>query len=777
MNSYKWLNTIVMASISILFSSNLFSQDSDNSNDSENGLALEEVMVTAMRREQSLQDVPVTINAFTGEELERMRFREVDDIAAMIPNVDVKTALGGQNSVITIRGVGLNDFSSNNTGSVGVYVDEVFLASVASLEFNTFDTERVEVLKGPQGTLYGRNATAGAINIISREPSQEKGGYANFGIGNYGLLEGEAAVTGPMSDSSAFRLSAKVSRQDESYFHSLITGDDFGDRTAYAVRGQFSFSGDDWDSNLKLQFSNDDGPGTPYKVFGAMTPESSVIAREVADFLEFPELAPLLATDPLVGLGGVGSFCDALFAGVIDPFGCATLTGYQDQNPDPRVSAANFAGGNSAEVDSHDMTLRFTKDLSDSTRLTSITGFRSLERVFGEDTDGESSTLLEYQHNTDVEQWSQEFRFNISTENTEWVVGVFASNDEVTVRNGLLSDEFFLTRMLISVDQDTDSFAGFVNFDHTISDKLSVSGGLRLTYEDKSYKGGTTDLNPWGVSLLLMDPNTFEFYPDPLPLSYTDTSFDETDLSGRIGLEYRTSDTTMIYGSISKGFKSGGVIGDITFSNEELTPFKPEEVYAFEAGIKSQPADNIRFNASVFYYDYKDVQTFVQGSLGPVMGNVDEADVVGADIEIQWRPAENLMIQAGIGLLDTELGTPYKGNKLPNAPELTFTAMANYEIPLENGSYLVIGGDLKFADDMERNAENDPVTRTDSYTVVNARVAWETSDNGWMVALWVKNLGDEDYAQQTYFLPTLGNIIQAYNAPRTYGISLTRNFD
>jgi len=186
-----------------------------------------------------------------------------------------------------------------------------------------------------------------------------------------------------------------------------------------------------------------------------------------------------------------------------------------------------------------------------------------------------------------------------------------------------------------------------------------LKGGLRLTVEDKNYVGGTTDLNPNGISLLLLDPVTFEFFPDALPLSFTDVDIEETDVSGRIGIDIQASDNTLVYATISKGFKSGGVIGDITFSNEELTPFNPEIVYSYEAGVKSDLSDSIRFNASAFYYDYNDIQTFVEGSLGPVLGNADDAKVYGADFELAWRPVEALSINAGLGLLDTELGAPF----------------------------------------------------------------------------------------------------------------------
>lgn len=738
---------------------------------------LEEILVTAQRRSQSVQDVAATVNAYSAEQLDRMRFDDVDDVALIVPNVDIKQAIAGTNSVITIRGVGLNDFSSNNTGSVGVYVDDVFLASTASLEFATFDTERLEVLKGPQGTLYGRNTTGGAVNIISRKPSQERGGYFSVGAGDYGLLEVEGAVTGPISDKTAYRLSGKFTEQGESYFTQLQTGEDFGDRTAYGLRGQIQHEGDVWNANLKVQISDDDGPATPYKLTGAQTLDSAPTAQFVAsEFLAFPEFAPLLATDPAVGLGGVGQFCDAVLAGVISPSTCADLQGFQDLSSDPRTGAANFAGGNSSEIETFDATLTLSRDLTDSLSFTSITGFRSLERMFSEDVDGSAATLFEYRHDTEVDQFSQELRFNWVADGWDVVFGAFYSTDEVKHNFDNFADELFLTRLNIGYEQETVSAAGFVDATYEVSDKVSIKGGLRLTYEDKEYVGGTTDLNPFGISLLLLDPDTFEFFPGSLPLSFTDTSFDETDVSGRIGIDYRANENTLYYAQFSKGFKSGGVIGDITFSNEELTPFDPETVFSYEVGIKSEPSDSVRFNASLFYYDYENIQTFVAGSLGPVLGNADDAEVTGADIELVWQPTDQLAFNLGLGLLDTEVGNPFNGNKLPNAPETTATAQVTYGTQVSNGYNLLLQGGMKYSDEIERDIDNTPVTRSDSYTLFNARITLESIEAGWDFSLWAENLSDEDYAQQTFFLPTVGNVIQSFNAPRTWGVSARKEF-
>lgn len=761
------------AAIGVLASAPVaFAQDAA---EDESARTLGTITVTAQRKAESIQDVGATINAFGGEELAEARFTDVEDVATLVPNVDVKSALGGQNQVVTIRGVGLNDFSSNNTGSVGVYIDDIFLASVAALEFGMFDSERLEILKGPQGTLYGRNATGGAINIISQRPLFENGGYVRVGAGDFGMIEGEGAFNTVLGENVALRLSGRASTQ-ESFYDNSITGSNLGDREAWGLRGQLAFRGDGWDGNLKIQTSSDEGPSTPYNLIGTMTPQSSVDAAAEAALFMFPEFATLLATDPSVGLGGVGAFCAPVLAGQLNPTQCADLTGFQDPTSEIRDTTSNFAGGNLANINTDDVTLHLNWDLGGG-ELTSITGWRSLDREFGEDTDGQSRTLFEYNHQTDVEQWSQELRYAWSNENTDIIVGGFYSYDDVTVRNNILSDELFLTNLLVTVDQETTSYAAFGNVEYEVAPNTTLIGGLRFTREEKDYAGGTQDLNPFGISLLLLDPATFAFFPDPLQLSFSDTSLEEDDISGKVGIEYRPSEDVLLYGTISKGFKSGGVIGDITFSNEELTPFDPETVYAYEAGIRSDLTDTFRFNGAVFYYDYQDVQTFVQGSLGPVLGNVDEATVVGADLEFVWAPTANLTLNGGLGLLDTELGgVLYDGNSLPNAPEQSFTGGVTYEHDLGPDSTLTFASDLKYASDVERNAENDPLTTTEAYTIVNARVAYNNEASGWGLALWGKNIFEEDFAEQTYNLPTVGIVIEGYNAPATWGVTLSKEF-
>ena len=232
-----------------------------------------EITVTAEKKEEPLQDVGVTVSVLSAAEIRERRIQTLNDVGPTTPNLVVENTIGGQNPVVTIRGVGLNAFDPANNPAVGIYVDEVFMSSLAQLSFPIFDMERVEVLKGPQGTLYGRNATGGAINFLSRRPVRETGGYLTLGAGDFDLLEAEGAYGGPISPHWSGRLSAKVHDQGTSFDQNRFTGDDFGDTQIWGARGQLRFEDGRWDLNLNLNTSRHDGAPHPSKHFGIFDPD------------------------------------------------------------------------------------------------------------------------------------------------------------------------------------------------------------------------------------------------------------------------------------------------------------------------------------------------------------------------------------------------------------------------------------------------------------------------------------------------------------------------
>lgn len=718
---------------------------------------LEEITVTAQKREQAITDVSISINAFTDEDMRVFRVEDPTDIAQLVSNVDIKGTLGGVNPAITVRGIGLNDFNANNNPSVGVYIDEVFLASPAMLNTRMFDVERVEILKGPQGTLYGRNATGGAINVINRKPTQDFDAYVSAGIGDYELVDVEAAIGGGFSDSVAGRLSVSYENQGESYHTNRLTGSDFGDLESLAGRAQLSFDhSDTFSGNVSVHFGNVEGTNTPFSIFGLLDPD--------------------LPANPDFTVNLCGPATEFRF----DNSQCSDIYGIQETaDGDPFTHTFNPAEAAKYVLDTDyaGAVVRLEWDIGDSI-LTSITGFESQDRVFGDNINSHPLQISSITHDEEISQVSQELRLTGGTTGgTQWVLGAFFSQDEFESQSLFESADFFVTNLFWDVDQETTAWAVFGSVDFALSETVTLTAGLRYTDEEIDFAGGTTDLNPFDASCIL-DPFCLPTGLGAVPLTFVDDTFSDENLAGRVALEYRPSDDWMLYGSVSTGFKSGGFFGDFTFDNSELAPYESETITAYEIGSKSTLAGGrVQLNASVFYYDYQDMQTLVPGVLVTAFTNAEDAEITGLDLDILAVPTDGLTLGFGLGLLDTELGAigvVPAGNKSPNAADVQTNGLVRYEFQIDTGMQMGFQANFKYTDDMFRDAFNDPYNFTESYTTVDARIWLAGSDGKWEAALWAKNLTDEEYTEQAFnFVDLTGMANHLFGAPRTYGVTFT----
>jgi iron complex outermembrane receptor protein len=721
----------------------------DNSADTVEVPTIGEIVVTAQRREESNLQVGLTLTALSGDALAQQRVEQVLDLKGRVPNLDIKEQVPGAMPVITIRGVGLNDFGAANSPSAGVYVDQVYVASIAMMAFDMFDVERIEVLKGPQGTLYGRNSTAGALNVITRKPQQDFDAYATLGYGNYDTLDFETAVNVPLADTAALRFSAKTIQQGDGYWTSrLLPGETIGNRDLTMGRAQLALSpSDSFDLNLKVEGVRSRSEMGQPEFFGTVDPNT-------------------------------GGTCAPILAGHIDNTQCTDFLGYTDTDGDP--FKGDWARQGVYDIDNTAVTLTMNADLGAAT-LTSVSGYVDFDRKFDIDVDATPARELDFLESDDIKQYSQELRLAATGERLDWIVGAFYSKDEVGISIPGGHEDLFFTRTLVTADQDTKSAAGFAHGEWHLTDKLDLVTGLRYTWEERSYVGGTTDLNPIGFSCLL-SPTCTPGFVGPAVLTAVDETIDDRNWSWRAGLEYQPAQSQLLYATISRGTKSGGFFSGISTTNLQLAPFAPEELTAYEVGFK-RGFGNAYVNAAVFYYDYSDIQTFIAVDIGPFiiqrLGNVDDARVYGVDFEATWAPTAHLTLQGSVGWLDAELGAfrtltgeVPKGNKLPNAPDLTLGALARYETEFSTAFGGAIQLDGSYSDGVFKDAINDPVIAQDSYVLVNARVAVFNVARTWEVALWGKNLGDEQYVAQG--LNTgLGAGNRNYNAPRTYGASFT----
>ena len=698
--------------------------------DSQDGPVIDEIVVTALKRAQPLSDVGVSVTAFTGADLEELGLGEPADLAAQTPNLNANIVFGNSIPNISIRGIGLNDYAVNNNPAVGVYADEVYLVSPAMLSFQLFDLDRVEVLKGPQGTLYGRNTTAGAINFVSRRPGDEFDAYIDLGYGNLDRTEVGGALGGPLGDGGvSARIAFRADRQGRGHQRNRATGRNVGEVDRLAWRGMVRFQpSDDVDILAEWHAGRDDSDTLLLKVDNIFTPEDDAF---------FPG-------DPLSSAGRPDTYMDVESDGGV-------LTAHW--SPSPGVT------------------------------LTSITAMEEFSRKHLEDRDGTMLNHLDGAFVNDIEQFSQEVRLTWETDGLVLIAGAIFATDEVDTRDLFETEDFFLAGIFPfravgnEYRQETDAKAAFVNAEWQSSPDWRLTGGLRYTDEDKDFSNAFTFIY---VDAL---PRAGGFQIDIFPP--VEQTYAASDVSGRIGVDYAGWENALVYLSLAKGFKSGNFQGQLTFNPADLAPFEEEEVLSYEVGFKGRLADNALFlTAAAFFYDYRDVQIY--GSIytepiDPLFGidNVGDAEVRGAEVDLSWQLTGDLGVHLGVGVLDTEitmsvLSTVASGSWLPNAPETSFNVRVDYSRSLPNGMTFEALAHASYKDEVAYDIVRAPrETIEDGYWLANLRLALRGSaeGEGWEVALWARNLFDEEYRAQV--LTSTVGWGETWGMPRTYGVNLS----
>lgn len=716
---------------------------------------IEEVVVTAQKRPQPEEVIGAAIFALDTSELETQQIRQPRDLNDYIPNVDIKNTLGNTNPVVTIRGVGLNDFVANNDQSAGIYSDEVFMASPAMMSFQVFDVARAEVLLGPQGTLYGRNTTAGAINFISNKPTQDFLTDLHVGYGNFGRFHGEAVVNGGITENLAGRLSMTGDWSNDGHFNNRFTGNDYGELSRWALRGQVTWRPDEETELLLKLHGGHDGSD-------AMT---NWIALGILD----------LAT---------GGTCEAAREGdrrrtVAE---CTDILGFQDRDNDPFTGAWDLEPED--DTWQYGVSLTATRHFDNAT-LTSITAYEALDRFLEEEADGSPVVGLHIDYNNFIEQFSQELRLvsdkplvlEFLPGEIDWIIGGFYHFDE---RIGDPSQRFnlrdwFNDVLFVEWDQDTQSAAAFAHIEWKLTDRWQLILGGRYTWEEKEFFSNSGNLIPFdGPSGLTGSTTPFR--------NSRDNRISNNEFTGTAGIEFIPGDNILAYMKFSKGFKSGGFSGLLAGSQEELDPYNEEELFAYEGGVKATLLDRtLRINASAFYYDYEGMQVFaipldalVQV---PRLTNAQQADVVGLDTNIRWQPVTGLEFSTSIGWLNHENNDPrFDGLDLPNAPEISLSHVVRYQRNLGNGFRLTSMLHVNYESDSFKTVENNPLLKTDSHSLVNARLTLQ-KDEDWELALWGQNLTNTEHIEEAFDQSDLGYVIYSYGMPRTYGVSVTYRWE
>ena len=624
---------------------------------------------------------------------------------------------------VSIRGLGLNDYAVNNNPAAGIYIDEVYLVSPAMLTFQLFDMERVEVLKGPQGTLYGRNTTAGAVKFISKKPTEEFEGYLSADYGRYDHFVLEGAMSGQIAEGLTGRVAAQTSQRNDGFQLNRATGDKVGEIDRSAWRGLLNWQpSEDLDVFLNVHGGFDNSDTLLVKVDNALTPVDDGIA------------------DPFSSSAGNDTLLD------------------------------NESYGASLAVNWH---------ISEYLTLASVTGYEDYERSHDEDRDGTVLVHLDGLFLNNIEQISQELRLTYVKDEYVLIAGVFYGRDEVSTRDNF--DASALLPLLgVPADavgneynQEADSYAVFGHAEWQFHEHWKVTAGLRYTEEDKEFNDAFTFLRFGEAEVQVFAPIS--------------NDYSVSNLSGKAGIDYSGFENTLLYASFSRGFKSGNFQGQLTFNPADLQAFDKELVSAYEIGAKTQLLNNsLQFNVSAFFYDYEGVQIygpiFQHELLGPLFGitNAGDAEVYGAEFDLLWRVAAGLDIRLGLGLLDTEITDSFvpnvaEGSNLPNSPDVNFNAGVKYQWNLTPSLVADIMLDTSYKDDVSYDIVNQPMeTLENGYWITNARAGISSANGRWGVHLWAKNITDEVY--RTQVLTSSVGFGENYGLPATYGVSVDLNW-
>ena len=710
---------------------------------------IEEVIVTAQKREESLQEVPISVTAFDGAAVRDLRLEAPVDLARHTPGLNVVGQFG---TIFSIRGVGLNDFSPNNNPGTSVYIDQVLVPFHPMMDFQLFDLERVEILKGPQGTLYGRNNTGGAVNLISRRPSKDLEAFVDFDYGSYNTFEFEGAVGGPLTESLAGRFAFTTTQRNKGHQRNRVTGNHHGEADRIAGRVQLL-----WEPTADIEVL--------FNLHGG-TEDSETAMHDHGPFV-----------DRVTGAAP----CASKVAGIHDPVNCVDFFGYSDADNDPFTSDHDFAFGGMKERSTWGASLAIDWDFPRFT-ATSITGFERYTTLYNTDNDAGPATSVDVLNNEEASAWSQEIR--VTSDDSwpvNWMAGFYYTDDQFNGQQLVNAMQFFPLFDIFNTvfQQDSESVSVFARLEWPFAEQWTLFGGVRYTDESKDYTGGSQALNSFGTSLFAL------FFPPPAPFQLTSIEDDisDDDVTGEVGVNWTPNDDWLLYAKWSKGFKSGGYTGSFTSDPSQLAPFDAETLYAVETGFKSTLLNGtLQLNSAFYYYDYEDFQAFTfelrAGVPVAILANVGDIEVFGLEAEAVWRPIEGLDIAAGLNWNDAEVvqampgGGTAEGNEPSYTPEFTFNGIVGYTYPTEVFGFDVFGQvDFSWQDDIFFTIQNDTIFVQDDYWLVDLRVGVRTPDEKAEVAFWAENLANEEYLVNI-FDSTNGNAdLRTFGFPRAVGVS------
>lgn len=756
-NIKKLQQNTLAAAIAVALASGYVQAQEDQGENS----GIERIQVTSQKRTQSVQEVGIAISAFNSDDLKNKGIDDIGGLTESLANVELQDITGGGMPVMVIRGVGLQDIRVNNTPTTPFYIDEVYQASIAQAAFTMYDIERVEILKGPQGGLYGRNATGGAVQVISTKPEFEAAnGYVRAGYGKWNKVDLEGAFGTELTDTVAIRVAGKSVTSGDTYTHSVSENKDHGEA-------------DVWGGRAMLRIKASDELDILLKLHGGEDKSETDLLRASAVYAGGTPLVPGLSEEALNG-----DTC-----AIPGATNCYTMDGRTHAEQGVTGSVHDTTSSTYPKLDSSwsGFSARINWTFGDY-ELTSITAKDEFNHGRDTDFDAHSTEAQHIMYRSDLESISQEIRLASSGENYNWIIGASYAEDTLSEDTLLFGAEgplvlFGLTEASQAYEQEVESKSVYGHLNYLIDDLLTVTTELRYTEEDKSMVGGSL-------------------------FSQIDDSTNYDAVSGKLGVSYQLSDDAMIYANLSRGFKSGGYPGGIVFSADALASYDQETVNAIELGSKTEWLDNtLRMNGAIFYYDYQDQQGIAQieNPLGGVikkLGNLGDSEIKGAELDLTWLPAEGWYMQVGLGYTDAIIaesiattkdtfGTvagdlQLEGVDLPNVANWSFNTTISYEHTLSDDLLGIAQLTYSIKDDVDLTMAITDQEKTfyneDGYSLANARYTVMSEDETWSVAAYINNVTNQEY-RTTARPDGLFGFYEMYGAPRSFGVVFNYNWE
>ena len=733
---------------------------------------LEEIMVTARRREEGLQDAPIAVSAFTGDSLAYRGITRLDQVEKFVPNLTFQNnpSFGGasNSAAIYLRGVGQKEFLPTTEPGVGLYVDGVYIARSVGAVLDLIDIERLEVLRGPQGTLFGRNTIGGAISITTVKPAigGEFAGQIGAAYGTDDRFNIKGSVDIPIGTTMGLRVSGASFQQDG--YVERQDGVDLGDDDTVTARVALAWEPSD---RLRADFSFD---------YTSDTENGPAMELIAIDFTDLSQLAGVVAAPP-----PPMAFIHNVTAAALGPgMPCAATdvngngVTYNPDSPncyDNRYLRDNGPNGGSAEAksdtDVYGLSLNVSYQLSDALTLKSITAWRDLEAEFARDGDHSPHRISQFSDDLEQEQFSQEFQLLGDHGRFNWIAGAYYFSEEGDNANIL---DFTVSNFRSGGAFDNEALALFAQGTYDLTDAWHLTLGGRYTEETKTflpdqiiftnYYAGISELVPPGNPLAALDAPFLQAGSRILP--YLEKEVEVDEFTPLVNLAWDASDDVMLYATYSEGFKSGGFTQRVfppivvPFTAPPGTPdidliptFEPEFADVYELGFKSTLFDGrVRFNGAVFHTDYEDLQVQVFNSVAPVTENIGSANIDGLELELQASPGAGWLIEGTFAWLDaqydqidTGLTLIGKNFAFERVPEYSGSLGLSKEFSLNELGTLLLRGDASYRDETFNDAFNTSLLKTDSYTLLDARVRWTSAREDLSITLSGINLTDEDY--------------------------------